>query len=113
VTATEETTTDDRIVLRDGFPSLVAVDGDPTYRSASVVITRDRILVYLTRAAPILDAPYDPATSIVPRYNAPRQQQAVVRLLSGQTLAVTRQRGCGCSNPLKGWRPWRPYRVAA
>jgi hypothetical protein len=112
VTATDETV-DDRVVLRDGFPSLVAVDGVPTYRSASVVITRDRVLVYLTRTAPIIDAPYDPTTSTVPRYNAPRQQRAIIHLASGRTLTVDRQRGCGCSSPLKGWRPWRPYRVAS
>jgi hypothetical protein len=112
VTVTDETL-DDRVVLRDGFPRIVAVDGVPTYRSASVVITRDRVLVYVTRAAPILDAPYDPAASTVPRYNAPAGQQTILRLLSGRTLTVTRQRGCGCSSPLKGWRPWRPYRVAS
>jgi hypothetical protein len=112
VTATDERL-DDRIVLRDGFPSIVAVDGHPTWRSASVVVTRDRVLVYLTRAAPILDAPYDPATSVVPRYNAPRQQRTILRLTSGATVTVDRQRGCGCSSPLKGWRPWRPYRISA
>lgn len=105
--------TDDRVVIRDAFPAIVTVDGEPRYRSVSIVITRDRVYVYLTRAAPVLDAPYDPATSTVPRYNAPRGQRTVLRLLSGATLTVERQRGCGCSNPLKGWRPWRPYRVAA
>jgi hypothetical protein len=69
--------------------------------------------VYLTRAAPILDAPYDPAASVVPRYNAPAGQQAFLRLRSGMNLTITRQRGCACSSPLKGWRPWRPYRVAS
>lgn len=111
MTATEEQT--DRVVIRDGFPSIVTVDGAPTYRNASVVITRDRVLVYLTRAAPIVDAPYDPTASTIPRYNAPRGTRSIVRLRSGQTLTVERQRGCGCSSPLKGWRPWRPYRVAA
>jgi hypothetical protein len=112
VTATDETV-DEPVVLRDGFPRIVAVDGAVAYRSASVVVTRDRVLVYVTRAAPILDAPYDPATSRIPRYNAPAGQQTVLRLASGRTLTVTRQRGCGCSSPLKGWRPWRPYRVAS
>jgi len=112
VTAPEETV-DERVVLRDGFPRLVAVDSAPTWRNASVVITRDRVYVYLTRAAPVLDAPYDPQQSTVPPYQAPSGRQAVIRLLSGQTLTVTRQRGCGCSSPLKGWRPWRPYRVTS
>lgn len=107
------TETDERVVLRDVFPATVAVDGVPAYRSARVIVTRDRLYVYLTRATPVVDAPYDPAASTVPRYNAPRQQRTVVRLTSGTTITVDRQRGCGCSSPLKHWRPWQPYRVAA
>lgn len=110
MTATEETETP--VVIRDGFPRIVTVDGS-TYRSASVAITRDRVYVYVTRAAPIIDAPYDPAASTIPPYQAPAGRRAVLRLLSGATLTVDRQRGCGCSNPLKGWRPWRPYRTAS
>jgi hypothetical protein len=112
VTVTDETL-DDRVVLRDGFPRIVAVDGVPTYRSASVVVTRDRVLVYVTRAAPILDAPYDPASVDRAPVQRPRRAADDPPLLSGRTLTVTRQRGCGCSSPLKGWRPWRPYRVAS
>lgn len=111
MTAPEETTAP--VVLRDVFPALVAVDGDPTYRSARVVVTRDRVYVYLTRTAPAVDAPYTSEGSQIPRYNAPRTHRMIVRLASGATLTVDRQRGCGCSSPLKAWRPWQPYRVAA
>jgi hypothetical protein len=101
-----------RVVIRDVFPAAVTL-GDRTYRTARAVITRDRLLVYLTRAAPVLDAPYDPAASTVPPLNAPRLRPAHLLLLSGQVATVAGQRGCGCSNPLKGWQPWTPYRKAA
>jgi hypothetical protein len=110
VTATGETTAP--VVLRDVFPATVAVDGAPTYRSARVIVTRDRILVYVTTATPVLDALYDPVGSTIPRYNAPSGQRTIARLLSGVTVTVDRQRGCGCGNPLKAWRPWHPYRIA-
>lgn len=100
------------VVIRDVFPAVVTI-GDRTYRSAKAVITRDRLLVYLTRAAPVLDAPYDPVISLVPASTAPRSlRPAHLVLLSGQTVIVDRQRGCGCGNPLKGWQPWSPYRKA-
>jgi hypothetical protein len=106
------TSTDAPVVLRDVFPAIVSIDGQPTYRSARVVVTRDRVLVYVTTAAPVLDAPYDPATSVVPRYNANARQQTALALTSGRRVTVDRQRGCGCGNPLKAWRPWHPYRIA-
>jgi hypothetical protein len=109
VTAPETTAP---VVLRDVFPALVAVDGAPTYRNARAIITRDRVFVYLTTAGPVLDAPYDPAESVVPRYNAPSRQRTAARLSSGATVTVERQRGCGCGNPLKGWHPWHPWQVA-
>lgn len=99
-------------MIRDVFPALVTL-GDRTYRSARAVITRDRLLVYLTRAAPVLDAPYDGGTSTVPPLNAPRFRPAHLALSSGQVATVAGQRGCGCGNPLKGWQPWTPYRKAA
>jgi hypothetical protein len=106
------TSTEAPVVLRDVFPATVAVDGASPYRSARAIITRDRLLVYVTTAAPVLDAPYDPEQSVVPRYNAPRGQRATIRLLSGATVVVDRQRGCGCGNPLRNFRPWHPYRIA-
>jgi hypothetical protein len=107
VTAAEDT----RVVIRDVFPAAVTL-GDRTYRSALAVVTRDRLLVYLTRAAPVLDAPYDPTTSTVP-VRGSRFAPAFLALTSGQVATVVGQRGCGCSNPLKGWHPWTPYRKAA
>lgn len=100
------------VVLRDVFPAVVTI-GSRTYRSALAVITSTRLLVYLTRAAPVLDAPYDPLISAVPPPNAPRLlRPAHLVLLSGEAVTVAGQRGCGCSNPLKGWHPWTPYRKA-
>lgn len=100
------------VVLRHVFPAEVQT-GDRSYRTALAVITRDRVLVYLTRAAPVLDAPYDPARSTVPPATAPRFAAANLTLASGATLQVRGQRGCGCANPLKGWQPWTPYRRAS
>lgn len=104
-------TEDPPAVLRHVFPAVVTL-GDRVYRSALAVITRNRILVYVTRAAPVLDAPYDPMLSTVPPATAPRFAATYVRLTDGTGLTVTGQRGCGCGNPLKGWQPWTPYRKA-
>lgn len=108
---TDVTATAEPVVIRDLFPAVVTVGGT-TYRSALAVITRDRLLVYVTRAAPALDAPYLPEESQVPRLSAPRSAVAHLRLASGASATVQGQRGCGCGNPLKGWQPWRPYRKA-
>lgn len=100
------------VVLRDVFPATVTTEGGQ-YRSALAVITEDRLMVWVTRAAPILDAPYDRDRSRIPRGSAPRSATAHLVLASGQVVSVAGQRGCGCGNPLKGWRPWRPWRKAA
>lgn len=103
------------VVVRDLFPAEVHVDG-LVYRTAFVVITRERLYVWQGegRDRPLrLVAPYDPATSTVPAYHAPPRQDARLDLGRGRTALVRRQRGCGCSSSLRGWRPWRPYRVAS
>lgn len=100
------------VVRRDTFPAVVTTENGQ-HRNALAVITTDRLLVWTTRAAPILDAPYDPELSDVPPPGAPSSRPAHVRLRSGQVVTVQGQRGCGCGNPLKGWRPWRPWRRAS
>ncbi len=100
------------VVVRDLFPARVVV-GDRVLTGALAVITRDRLLVYITRAAPALDVPYRPEASTVPRYNAGTREPAHLTLDDGRVATVTRARGCGCSSPLRGWHPWAPWRVAA
>lgn len=97
------------VVVRDVFPATVTTEGG-TWRSARVIVTRDRLLVYLTTAGPVLDAPYTEAVLPPP---GQRFGTARITLASGATLLVAGQRGCGCGNPLKSWRPWTPYRKAA
>jgi hypothetical protein len=99
------------VVVRDVFPAEVIIGGS-SYRSARVVITRDRLLVYLTTAGPVVDAPYDVALSAVAPLNAPRSRASHLTLTDGRPAHVNGQRGCGCGNPLKGWTPWQPYRKA-
>lgn len=105
------TSTEAPVVVRDVFPARVVV-GDRVLTGARAVITRDRLIVYITRAAPALDAPYLPEQSTVPRYNAAPREPAHLTMVDGQQATVTRQRGCACSSPLRGWRPWQPWRVA-
>lgn len=100
------------VVLRDVFPAEVSVAGQ-VYRSARAVITKDRLLVYLTTAGPVVDAPYDVDASAVAKLNAPRSKASHLVLADGSTAHVNSQRGCGCGNPLKGWTPWQPYRKQA
>jgi hypothetical protein len=105
----------DPVVLRDAFPASVTLNGNLLARTARAVITRTRVYVWIADGRTprlILDAPYDPAASVVPRYNAPTAHRATVVTPDGNVV-VDRQRGCGCSNPLARWRPWKPYRIAA
>jgi hypothetical protein len=99
------------VVVRDVFPAEVTVTGR-VYRNARAVITRDRLLVYLTTAGPAVDLPYDRAGSTVPPLNAPRARASHLALTGGGQAHINAQRGCGCGNPLKGWTPWQPYRKA-
>jgi hypothetical protein len=106
------------VVVRDVFPAEVLYDGQ-VYRTARAVITRDRALVYLRPGEPVLDVAYDPAASVVPPLSAPRSRAAHLAVrapdgsLTAPSLHVNGQRGCSCSNPLKGWTPWQPYRKAS
>lgn len=103
------------VVVRDLFPAEVQVGG-LIYRTAFAVITRERLYVWQAEGRDrILRAErvYDPAASLVPRYNAPPRQEAHLVLDGGVDAVVRRQRGCGCSSSLRGWRPWQPYRVAS
>ena len=108
------------VVVRDLFPAEVQL-GDLTYRTAFAVITRERVYVWQAEGRERVlrfVMKYDPDRSTVPAYNAPPRQEA--RLypagpdddLAG-VVVVRRQRGCGCGSSLRGWRPWRPYRVAS
>lgn len=103
------------VVLRDVFPAEVHIGGH-VYRTAFAIVTRARLYVYQAegRARILrLEAEYDPAASTVPRYNAGPREDATLQLLDGRTARVTRQRGCGCGSPLRGWHPWSPYAVTS
>ena len=108
---------DEPVVVRDLFPAEVQV-GDLVYRTAFAVVTRRRLYVWQAEGREKvlrLVAEYDPAGSTIPSSHAPPRQQATVRLVGHPDASyayVRRQRGCGCTSSLRGWRPWRPYRVA-
>jgi hypothetical protein len=115
VTAPALPVEEDRVVVRDLFPAEVQL-GDLVYRTALAVVTRERLYVWQGEGRERvlrLVGEYDPAASAIPRYNAPPRQEATLRLLDGRTAVVRRQRGCGCGSPLRGWRPWNPYRVSS
>lgn len=106
------------VVLRDVFPAEVALPGGIVYRTARAVITRERVYVWLAEGQGrrlVYSEPYEPAASRVAPINAPRSQRTHL-VLAGeeeQTVHVSRQRGCGCGNPLKGWTPWQPFAKGA
>jgi hypothetical protein len=106
------------VVVRDLFPAEVQL-GDLVYRTAFAVITRRRLYVWQAEGRERvlrLVAEYDPAGSTVPAYNAAPRENATLALRghpAALTAIVRRQRGCGCGSSLRGWRPWRPYRVAS
>jgi len=105
------------VVIRDVFPAEAHVDGI-VYRSARVVITRERVYVWQAEGRERvlrLDEAYTSVVSTVPRYNASPREHATLALVAEpeRVLVVRRQRGCGCGSPLRGWRPWSPFLTAA
>jgi hypothetical protein len=107
------------VVVRDVFPAEVSVGGS-VYRTARVVITRERVYVWQAEGRDRhlrVEFAYDPERSAIPRYNASPREEAKVYARTVDDLAgaliVRRQRGCGCGSSLRGWRPWQPYRVAS
>jgi hypothetical protein len=106
------------VVIRDVFPAEAWLGDGNVYRSARVVVTRERVYVWQAEGRDRhlrLDAAYDPERSTVPRYNAGPREQTILALDDGPvpSLVIRRQRGCGCSSPLRGWRPWSPFLTAA
>lgn len=106
------TTAEAPIVVRDVFPARVVL-GDRVLTAARAIVTRDRLLVYLTRGEPALDEAYDPARSTVPPPSSSPREPSHLVLPDGRVAVVTRMRGCGCGSPVRSWRPWAPWRVAS
>jgi hypothetical protein len=103
------------VVIRDVFPAQPTL-GSITYRSARVIVTRERVYVWTPQGRErllVVDEPYLREQSTIPRYNAPPRDDTILALVDGRTLTVRRQRGCGCNSPLRGWRPWSPFLTAA
>jgi len=101
-------------VLRSVFPAEVVGPGGVIWRTAKAVITRERIYVWVAdgpRRRLVLSEPYEQAASEVAPGNAARTQRSHLTLAGEEapTVHVSRQRGCGCGNPLKGWNPWQPF----
>jgi hypothetical protein len=110
------TTEDAPVVVRDVFPAEVTLSTGEQYRSARVVVTRARVYVWIgdrRERVAVLERPYLPEVSIVPRYNAPPREPSHLALEGGVLVTVRRMRGCGCGSPLTGWQPWTPFRIAA
>lgn len=88
------------------------------YRTALAVVTRERVYVWIADGRErrlVYSEPYEQAASGIAPINAPRSQGSHLALAGeeAQTVHITRQRGCGCGNPLKGWQPWHPFATGA
>jgi hypothetical protein len=101
------------VVTHDVFPAEVVLPGDRVLKEARAVVTRERLYV-LVRAGSrgvdvVLEAPYDPLDSTLPRV-VTRGQGLTVATSEGAVL-VNKGRGCGCGNPLKSHRPFATMRA--
>lgn len=103
------------IVVRDVFPAQV-VTPSGVARTARVVLTQSYVYVWTMvdgRRTLALCEPYEPGSSTLAARGAPRNVASHLTLAGQEapTVHIQRERGCGCNNPLKAWRPWTPYRV--
>lgn len=102
-------------VVADRFPAVVQVGGE-THTQARVVLTRPEgdqpgeLIVWLdSRPTPreVWRSRWDPSGSALPHGRSPWTVAT-----EGGPVLVSRDRGCGCSSPMKTWRPWPDYRLA-
>lgn len=105
------------VAVADRYPANVYPPTGPAFLDARVILTRPtpdgpgELLVYADqRPAPLLAerATWVPEGSIVPHG---RRRWSIETDLG--RFAVDRGRGCGCRSPLKSWRPWGGYALAA
>lgn len=101
----------DPVILRRIFPAEVTT-GEQLITGALAVVTRERVYVWENTSDGIglrLDAAYDRPEDAgpLPREYQLRFQPIVLSTDFGQ-VTVNAGRGCGCGNPLKGYRPFTP-----
>lgn len=99
-------------VAHDRFPVTVTTHGHDAgldqVRECRLLVLggpAPRVLVWRVPGSPVVDQPVDLAASLI-------GSPTVDWILAdghGASVVVSRGRGCGCSNPLKGWVPVSPY----
>lgn len=98
-------------VIREVFPAgvtLKAPDGDELYwRTAMLAVTRSRWEVYVAlngQIEVVAEGTYDPDGSVLTPVHYIRQDPLVLATDQG-TLTASDAGGCGCTNPLKRFKP--------
>lgn len=98
--------TDQPVVIREVFPTDVTL-GDQYFRTAMVVVTRQDVRVFQLKDGDITQVfqdTYDPlASTLVDQWRL-RVEPMIVATPQG-VLRAQQAGGCGCSNPLKRWKP--------
>lgn len=98
------------VVIRQLFPTtavLQRAEWSDEFPEAMVVVTRDDVRLYQLFKGEIVEtfkAPYDPLASTLTEEYRLRIEPLIVATAEG-TLTVTQASNCGCSNPLKRFKP--------
>lgn len=102
------------VVVRTVFPAEVVLPDGRLRTQALVKVTRERVYVWHGERELILDEAHgldSAGIQALPLGYAMRATPLVFPLPAG-TLTVNKGSGCGCSSPLKAWRPFGVERQA-
>jgi len=96
------------VVVRNVFPAEVVLPDGSLKTQALVKVTRERVYVWHGERDLIVDEAHgldaDGLAELPPSYAM--RANALRIPLDGGTLTVNKGKGCGCSSPLKSFRPF-------
>lgn len=102
--------TAEEVVIREAFPCEVSLSGpagEGFWRSAMIVVTREEVIVFQTvnsQPAEVLRTRYDVlASTMTPEFRI-RYEPLLLATEAGM-VSARMAGGCGCSDPLKKFKP--------
>ena len=101
--------TDPGLVIAWWYPAMVKTPGEPVFRRTRVYVTTSHVLVYRRvpqgSEEPDWSAAIDLERTARPKAGVPAAGGGIDLVTDAGLVVVTPEGGCGCSSPLKHWKP--------